>query len=164
MDNDDRNTDFWIVNVEDGHYTTAADSTYVKDSVPNVINGGQDWFIEMDDIDRDDHLCTPPGTVSWSQSSSYFACKEIKCEVRRVMTNTDFYDIGFKADGTEENLVIKTGGATIQINQSTIDAANIQKVTNGAAADIEIKVVKGALSGIATSALAVSALLLSYSF
>ena len=62
MNNDSRNTEYWIVTYEDGHYTTAADTTYVKDSVSNLINSGQDWFIENDDIDRDadDHLCTPP--------------------------------------------------------------------------------------------------------
>lgn len=159
MENDTRNTAYWIVNAEDGHYTTAAETTYVKDSVPNVINSGQDWFIEEDDINRDEPLCTPPdGTENWPQALSYFACKEIRCEVRRVMDTGDFYDIDFKADGTAENLVIKQNNAVLQFNQSGIDAANIEEVTNDAVADISIKVVKGALSGIMSSALAVAAL------
>ena len=165
MTNDTRNRDYWIVVVKDGHYTTGAPTTYVQDSVPNVINGGQDWFIEEDDIDRDERLCTPPtGTETWDQALSYFACKEIRCEVRRVMDTGDFYDIDFKADGTTENLVIKQGGAKLQFNQSTIDAANVEEVENVGAADIEIKVIKDALSGIVSSALAVTAILLSTSF
>lgn len=118
MENDTRNTDFWIVNTEDGHYTASADTTYVKDSRANIANSGQDWFIEEDDIDRDEHLCTPPsGSENWNNISlGYFACSEIRCEVRRVMDTGDPFDLDFKADGTTENLVIKQNNASLQFN------------------------------------------------
>lgn len=92
MSNDTRNTDYWIVDVEDGHYLTTDDATYVKDAAAGKINLGQDWFIEEDDINRDNKLCTPPDGVSWDQNSSYFACQELHCEMRRIFNTDDYYD------------------------------------------------------------------------
>ena len=164
MVNDSRNRAYWIVTVEDGHYAATDPTTYVKDSAAGTINLGQDWFIEKDDIDLDDNLCTPPvGDESWDGiDTSYFACKEIHCEMRRVFNTGDFYDLDFVTNGSAENMLIAAGDASLQMNQSTIDAANLELVTNSAA--ITIKVVKGALSGIVTSAFATAALLSSFSF
>lgn len=59
-------------------------------------------------------------------------------------------------------MVIAAGGATLLMNQSTVAAANQEKVSNLAA--VSIKVVKGALSNIVTSAVAVGAVVASLNF
>ena len=72
MQNDVRNTAYWEVTVTDGYYPFGTDSTSTDDLVVSDNNGalsnaGQDWFVEEDDLYRDDNLCTPPtGDESWT--------------------------------------------------------------------------------------------------
>ena len=71
MQNDVRNTAYWEVTVTDGYYPNGSDADSntdltVSDNNSALTNGGQDWFIEEDDLYRDDNLCTPPnGDESW---------------------------------------------------------------------------------------------------
>ena len=74
MENDTRNTDYWIVNLEDGHYLSATNTVYVKDATTAATNLGQDWFKEKEDVDRSSPLCTKPGSATWTPDKSYFAC------------------------------------------------------------------------------------------
>ena len=162
MENDSRNTDYWIVSVEDGHYPTGGGS-YTKDANAGATDNGQDWFTERDDIDMDTHLCTKPsGSDNYDPiERSYFACKELHCELRRKFDTEDVYDIDFVSTGSpSENMLIAAGAATLQINQD--GESNLELVENRAAKTI--KVVKGAVSSIVTSALAVSALAMAFSF
>jgi len=116
MENDTRNTSYWIVTVEDGHYASGS-TDYTKDSAAGTLNLGQDWFIERDDIDRDVNLCIQPdGTeTGWGADISYFACKEIWCEMQRKFTTLDYYDFDFDPNGVTENLIIATGDASLLI-------------------------------------------------
>ena len=71
MQNDVRNTAYWEVTVTDGYYAYGSDADSntdltVSDNNSALTNAGQDWFIEEDDLYRDDNLCTPPsGDESW---------------------------------------------------------------------------------------------------
>ena len=164
MENDTRNTSYWIVTVEDGHYASGS-TDYTKDSAAGTLNLGQDWFIERDDIDRDVNLCIQPdGTeTGWGADISYFACKEIWCEMQRKFTTLDYYDFDFDPNGVTENLIIATGDASLLIGQDG-RAPNQETITNTATAAIELKVLQGSLSGIMTTALATAAMLASFSF
>ena len=82
--------------------------------------------------------------------------------MRRKFNTGDYYDLDFVTNGATENMLIAIDDATLQFNQLTIDAANVEKISNPTA--ITIKVVKGSLSGIVTSAFAAAALLTSFSF
>ena len=90
------------------------------DNNASLTNKGQDWFVEEDDLYRDDNLCTPPsGTEVWGQDIGYFACKSLKCEIRRAFTNFDIYDLHFSTTaGTTENMLIAIGHARLQMNQA----------------------------------------------
>lgn len=71
MSNDVRNTAFWEVDAVDGYYPAGAnadtqDDLVISDNNASLTNRGQDWFVEEDDLYRDDNLCTPPsGNESW---------------------------------------------------------------------------------------------------
>lgn len=71
MSNDVRNIAFWEVDVIDGYYPFGAnddtqDDLVISDNNASLTNRGQDWFVEEDDLYRDDNLCTPPsGTETW---------------------------------------------------------------------------------------------------
>lgn len=115
MQNDSRATAYWEVEVEDGHYLSSDPATYVRDTSAGTLNLGQDWFIEEDDIERSDPLCTPPdSSESWGNlEPSYFACKEIHCEMRRIFNTSDNYDLDFITDGTAETMEIAAGAAKL---------------------------------------------------
>ena len=117
MENDTRNTEFWIVSVEDGHYLTTATDTYVKDAAAGKINLGQDWFIEEDDVNRDEHLCTKPDNpTGWGDiETSYFACQEIHCEMRRIFNTDDYYDFDLLVS-TDDTITIEIGKAKLFFN------------------------------------------------
>ena len=71
MSNDVRNTAFWEVDAVDGYYPAGSnadtqDDLVISDNNASLTNRGQDWFVEEDDLYRDDNLCTPPsGNESW---------------------------------------------------------------------------------------------------
>jgi len=167
LKNDTRNDKYWITTVEDGHYlngVTPSVTTWVKDSVATKANLGQDWYTEKDDIDLDHHLCVEPTSdENWGNLyEGYFACKEIRCEIRRNFNTHDYYDYDFVTNGNEESLDIEVGNAKLLINQSGVTNTNQEFVENMKA--VSIKVVKSALSGVATAGLAVGALVASLSF
>lgn len=119
LKNDTRNRNFWIATVEDGHYLTGAPTVWVKDSVVTKTNLGQDWYVDKDDVDLDNHLCVKPtadenwGGLYWG----YFACKTIRCEVRRNFNTRDYFDYEFVTNGNTESLDIPVGRAKLLINQ-----------------------------------------------
>ena len=119
LKNDTRNNSFWITTVEDGHYLTGAVDDWVKDSVLTKTNLGQDWYVEKDDVDLDNHLCVEPTTdENWGDLyEGYFACKAIRCEIRRNFNTADFYDYDFVTNGNTESLDIPVGRAKLLINQ-----------------------------------------------
>ena len=110
----------------------------------------------------DTHLCTEPDDDdNFAIEESYFACKELKCEMRRPFDTSDIYDLDFDSTGATENMLIAATKASIQINQDPPLTNFVLTVNNSAAT---IKVVKGALSDLVISAFAVSSLLAAFSF
>lgn len=109
-------------------------------------------------------MCVPPTSdENWGDLfEGYFACKTIRCEVRRVFDTNDFYDYDFVSNGDTEALNIPIGRAKMLMNQSGVAAVNQEHVENLRA--VSITVVKSALSGVAAAGLAVGALAASLSF
>ena len=128
-------------------------------------NNGQDWFNEKDDVDLDVHLCEKPGdTENWGLlEESYFACKLIRCEMRRpFVVSDDHYDFDFITNGDAETMEIAIGQATLIMNQSAVAVANKEYVENKRA--LSVKVVKSALSGVVATGAALGALMTALSF
>ena len=117
-----------------------------------------------DDVDLKDHLCIPPdANENWGNlEESYFACKIIRCEMRRPFKTDDFYDFDFITNGDAESMDIQVGGATLIMNQSSVAVANKEYVENKRLTNI--KVVKSALSGIVSAGAALGALIMATSF
>jgi hypothetical protein len=164
MQNDTRNNDFWIVTLTDGHCDTGTPTTCISDVVSTKTNRGQDWYAEDDDVDLSEHLCIPPDAIeNWGNlEESYFACKVIRCEMRRPFQTEDYYDFDFVTNGDAETMDIQVGGATLIMNQSSVAVANKEFVENKRLTSI--KVVKSALSGIVSTGAALGALIMATSF
>ena len=55
----------------------------------------------------DTHLCTKvTNDDNFTIDKSYFACKILKCEMRRPFDTEDIYDLAFDSSGNTENMII----------------------------------------------------------
>jgi len=110
-------------------------------------------------------ISIPPDYIeNWGNlEESYFACKIIRCEMRRPFkVDDDFFDFDFVTNGDAESMDIQVGGATLLMNQGSVASANKEYVENKRLTSI--KVVKSALSGIVSAGAALGALIMATSF
>ena len=154
-------TDYWDTTTKDIYVRTTKDTAAVDDYNNSVENDGQDYFVFQADADREDadHLCT-------TSTTDGVACDSIRCIVRRKMITEDPDDFTFApTDATFGDMTFPGGYSYILMNQNdstTLAETSKQRLNTlvlstadvGTSDDASMKIKKGALDGLALSAVA----------
>ena len=110
-------TDYWETTVKD-LYVRGVDANSVEnapreDFNNQVENDGKDWFVFAQDEEREDGdgLCT-------ADDATVYACKKIRCILRRRMQNSDPDDMQFAPSGNagDNTMGIPAYKSYIQVN------------------------------------------------